>query len=203
MVESLRGQRNGRFPDAEARGGMLAAWPHKVEMKREGQDGDNAIIHPAPAGGSAPTARKKTGRSVVFLRLPDDAALVLRTSAEVRRLSPSAYVAGLVLGHERPDAVGSPKEIGIVEVSTLAHAVHRLPGEVKRLRGELMRQGGLLKHLAETTPITARLNDELAETLRTMIATAEAADAAAVALLAATAAIRNDLSRAAKILAAK
>jgi hypothetical protein len=182
---------------------MLNAWSHKVEMKREGQDGDIAINHPAPAGGSASDACKKTGRSVVFLRLPDDAALALRTSAEVRRLSPSSYVAGLVLGHERPDAASSPSEVGIVEVSTLAHAVHQLPGEVKRLRGELMRQGGLLKHLAETTPITARLNDELAETLRVMIATAEAADAAVGALLAATAGVRNDLSRAAKILAAK
>jgi hypothetical protein len=172
-------------------------------MKRDGQDGDIAIIHPAPAGGSAPAARTKSGKSVVFLRLAEDAALALRANAEVRRLSPSAYVAGLVLGRERPDAAHSPTEVGIVEVSTLAHAVHQLPGEVRRLKGELMRQGGLLKHLAETTPITARLNDELAATLRAMIETAEAAEAAASALLDATAAVRHDLSRAARILAAK
>jgi hypothetical protein len=176
-------------------------------MKREGQDGA-LHVHPAHAGGDAPTAaggRTRTVRRTVRqeLTLAPNVALAMRTAAEVRKLTISAYVSGLVLGHERPDAAASPQEIGIVEVSTLAHAVHQLPGEVKRLRGELMRQGGLLKHLAETTPITARLNDELAATLRAMIATAEAADAAAVALLAATAAIRNDLSRAAKILAAK
>jgi hypothetical protein len=172
-------------------------------VKREGQDGANAS-NPAAARSLAPAARKKPGdaaKSVVFLRMRADAALALRTRAEVRRLSPSEYVTGLVFGEERPNATA--EEMTLLDVSALAHAVHQLPGEVRRLKGELMRQGGLIKHLAETTPITARHDQELASTLRAMIDAAEQAQKAVSALLDATASARADIARAAKVLAAR
>jgi len=141
----------------------------------------------------------------VKLRLSPEAASALRLSAEARCLSHSAYVTSLVLAQHRTDKGegAGPSEIGLLEIIRLTYALDQIPTEVRRLRAELGRQGGLLKYLAETTPITARHDAELSEALRSVIATAEAADVAVDVLQDATATARRDLERAGMILTAR
>jgi hypothetical protein len=98
----------------------------------------------------------------------------------------------------------SAPDVTLTEVSRLAHALYQIPGEVKRLRGELGRQGGLIKHLVESEQVaTARLTQETAAALRALMTTASAAEAALATLLEATAEIRNDLERGARSIAAR
>lgn len=142
----------------------------------------------------------------VKLRLSPEAAAALRLGAELRRLSLSEYVTSLVLAQEQADkskgAQGTPG-VSLLEVSRLAHTLHQLPAEVERVRGELGRQGGLLKHLAESTPITARHDAEISATLREMTATAESGASAVAALLEGATQVLPDLERVARILAGR
>jgi hypothetical protein len=87
----------------------------------------------------------KRSTSRLELTLTPELLLQLRTSAQVRGLSISGYIAALLEQEHAPCATAS--EIGLADVSRLASAASSLPAELKRLHGELLRQGGLAKHL--------------------------------------------------------
>jgi hypothetical protein len=182
----------------------------------EGQDGVLGTQNiPAPAESGPPPADEPTARRAVSeherptvqvkLRLSPDVAAALRVSAAQRALSQSEYVAGLVLGRNRPTDTGTQgpsAEDLLTEVSRLAHAVHQLPAEVRRLRGELGRQGGLVKHLVETEIGAQGHLQATASAVHALTVAAVTADDALAALRDETARVRADLERAARALAA-
>jgi hypothetical protein len=169
-----------------------------------------------PEKRAAYEATRKT--ETLKLRLSPDASAALRLAAKQRSLTASEYVSGLALGRWRMRPVASPdgtaEPLGapasasagqmledlFCEVSRLAHAVHMLPLGVRQLRAELGRQGGLAKHLIETG-VGEPYSRETAEVVRSVGVAAEKADAAVEALLEATAQVRHDLGKAAKLLA--
>lgn len=157
---------------------------------------DKASDEATPAGGGRTTEPVK-------LRLSPVVAAALRTGAESRRLTLSDYVSGLVLVDEIATANRErPAMLGLTEISVLAQAVHQLPQSCKDLRSELGRQGGLLKHLADQGKL-ADNSEQTAETLREILKTAQAVDAAVSQLLLATAETRADLERAARLVAGR
>jgi len=155
-----------------------------------------------------PTAPSERKTVPVLLRMQPAAARTLKAAATARIMTNAEYVSELVLECERTGRGGTAgmiaAEIPLADVSRLAHALYQIPGEVKRLRGELGRQGGLIKHLVESEPAaTGRLTQETAAALRSIMGTAAMTEAALAELLAQTAAIRGDLERSARRLAAR
>jgi hypothetical protein len=160
---------------------------------------------------SGPRRPKKTypessrSKRPVRLRLAPEVADALIEQSELRRMDRSAYVTMLlgaddVVTHSRPAPATSEFYEMLEEVSRLAHAVHQLPDEVQRLRGELGRQGGLVKHLVEQGQADP-YRSQTAEAVLALKQIAGTADIAVRELLNATAPIRHELERIAQSLA--
>ena len=115
----------------------------------------------------------------------------------MRGLSISGYIATLLEQEHTPGA--SASEIELADVSRLASAASELPAELKRLHGELLRQGGLVKHLyLEGVDPKAT-----AQALLSIQVTAQQIAQALKEVLASHAELRVDIERAARLLAGR
>jgi hypothetical protein len=151
----------------------------------------------ADDGGMGESTRSTTS---VKLRLSPEISLLLHMSARVRGLTLSEYVSGLVLqASSAPDSSRPMEEISLADVSRLAFAAGALPAELKRLHGELLRQGGLAKHLylegadPEATARALLSIQEMAQQITEVLKH----------VLASHAELRTDLERAARLLAGR
>jgi hypothetical protein len=139
----------------------------------------------------------KRTTSRLELTLAPELALQLRASAHVRGLTISGYIATLLEQEHAPGA--SASEIGLADVSRLAFAANALPAELKRLHGELLRQGGLAKHLY----LEGADPEATAHALLSIQVTAQQIAQALKEVLASHAKLRMDLERAARLLAGR
>jgi hypothetical protein len=136
----------------------------------------------------------------VKLRLSPEISLLLHMSARVRGLTLAEYVSGLVLQASSPPDSGRPmEEISLADVSRLAFAAGALPAELKLLHGELLRQGGLAKHLY----LEGADPEATARALLSIQETAQQIMEALKHVLASHAQLRTDLERAARLLAGR
>jgi len=87
----------------------------------------------------------KRSTSRLELKLPPEVYLQIKTTSQARGLTASQFIFYLLQQEAIPTSVAS--EVTLADVSRLAFAVSQLPSELKRLHGELQRQGGLAKHL--------------------------------------------------------
>jgi hypothetical protein len=151
----------------------------------------------ADDGGMGESTRSTTS---VKLRLSPAVSLLLHMSARVRGLTLSEYVSGLVLqASSPPDSGRSMEEISLADVSRLAFTAGALPAELKRLHGELLRQGGLVKHLY----LEGADPEATAQALLSIQVTAQQIAEALKHVLASHAELREDLGRAARLLAGR
>jgi hypothetical protein len=139
----------------------------------------------------------KRSTSRLELTLAPELSLQLRMSAQVRGLTISGYVATLLEREHAPCAAGSV--IGLADVSRLAFAASELPAELKRLHAELLRQGGLAKHLY----LEGADPEATAQALLSIQATAQRVAEALKHVLASHAELRTDLERAARLLSGR
>lgn len=131
------------------------------------------------------------------LKLSPELLLQLRTSAKVRGLTIARYIATLLEQEHTPGAAAF--EIALADVSRLASAASDLPSELKRLHGELLRQGGLAKHLY----LEGADPEATARALFGLQTTAKQIASALKDVLASHAELRMDLERAARLLAGR
>jgi len=117
----------------------------------EGQDGDlgsqNIIVPPAPdkrVWRSEYDAARATQQ--VQLRLLPEDALALRLTAKAHGLSVSSFVARIVATLDSPKNVIQVND-PLANASIIAAAIAQVPNEIRRLRGDLLRLGGLVKSL--------------------------------------------------------
>ena len=117
----------------------------------EGQDGalgpQLLSVPPAPSNRSwQPEYDRARKTEEVKLRLSPQDALALRLSAKANALSTSAYVARLVAIRGNPKEV-LKEEDPLADASGIAAALAQIPNEIRRIRGDLLRLGGLVKSL--------------------------------------------------------
>jgi hypothetical protein len=131
----------------------------------------------------------------VKLRLDAGDALALQVAARANGRTISAHVAVLLATAGDPRA--SQRSVERVDTAIeLTQAVRVLPRDVRRLQGELARQGGLVKSLF-TRPETVRDAEahsrECAAALNGLLDASARASAAATAIEAELAEVREDL----------
>jgi hypothetical protein len=139
----------------------------------------------------------KRSTSRLELKLAPELLLQLRTSAQVRGLTIAGYIATLFEQKHTPCT--TPSEIELADVSRLASAASALPVELKRLHGELLRQGGLAKHLY----LEGANPEATAHALLSIQVTTQQIAQALKEVLASHAELRMDLERAARLLAGR
>jgi len=145
---------------------------------------------PVHSGGkpSAATAtvrrRRPPKRRTVRLELvlPPADAIALRAVARSLNMSVSGYVASLSALGKAPAKTGKYRgpltaDSRLADVSRLAAATAQVPEEVRRLRGDLLRLGGLVKSLFirddETAKHAERFSAECADALRELMHAAD------------------------------
>jgi len=148
----------------------------------EGQDGVMDIHHDA-----VPPAllkrRVQSERNIhrtteaVLLRLSPDDALALRLAAKANALNTSTYVARLVATRDHPNAK-LVQEDPLADASSVAAALCQIPNEIRRLRGELLKLGGLVKSLFIRSESMKSAQDHAHECSSALIALTHAADKA-------------------------
>ena len=155
-----------------------------------------------------PARRKPPNRTTERLELklqPADAAAI-RIAAELLDMTISGYVARLV------SVAGDPMKIARErnrhgDIATLAAALSQAPEEIRRLRSELGRAGGLVKSFFVREDSSLLLADnfakELAEALRIFVDTARATEQALEALTENLAPLRHELEVAVRGLAGR
>jgi hypothetical protein len=105
------------------------------------------IVPPAPekpAWRPEYDAARKT--EDVRLRLLPEDALALRLAAKASALNVSTYVARLVANRDTNQTIVRDED-PLADASIVAAAISQVPNEIRRLRGELLKLGGLVKSL--------------------------------------------------------
>ena len=131
--------------------------------------GHSADLPPASAGGGGgggPPPPPPAGRG--------GDAVALRAVARSLNLSVSGYVASLAAAGDAPTVRRDQERLA--DVSRLAAATAQVPDEVRRLRGDLLRLGGLVKSLfirEESVLQAERFSFECAEALRELTQAAD------------------------------
>jgi hypothetical protein len=130
----------------------------------------------SPPASATVRRRKSPNRRTVRLELslaPSD-AIALRAVARSLNLSVSGYVASLAAAGDAPTVRRDQERLA--DVSRLAAATAQVPDEVRRLRGDLLRLGGLVKSLfirEESVLQAERFSFECAEALRELTQAAD------------------------------
>jgi hypothetical protein len=167
---------------------------------KQGQDGVVDIHNKF-----APPARRKPERTTepVLLRLSPADAAAIRIAAQVLNMTNSEYVAKLVA------VAGDPMKLAreqdrFTDASRIASALAQVPGEVRRLRADLGRLGGVINSFFVRDLLAADSSSrECAGALRAVIDATKKTDSVYESLQENLANVRNDLELAVRQLSGR